>query len=240
MSYKEKLGKFHSKAYSGFTPEELQTFGVKNKGGEFIRKTPSFDGETFDSFLKAAKKPADENTQARGAMTEQRLKSTAFFRDDPDFIYRFYDDPKKAKILATFTNAGISEEQLPGLARQAGVKNVNKAKEAKKMLQVYLANQGLRSPKEDTDKVKPKKRQPFMYTQDPNRGNPAVSAKTEQAQERLNQQPVSLYDEQQTVNDNPVEPAQFRDDYIKRNFMSTGRSRPNRMLAMYNAMNEVA
>ena len=239
MSYKEKLGKFHSKAYGGFTPEELQTFGVKDKGGEFIRRTPSFDGETFDSFLKAAKKPADENTQARGAMTEQYLKNSAFFNDDPDFIYRFYDDPKKAKILDTFTKAGISEEQLPGLARQAGVKNLNKAKEARKMLQQHLANQGVRSPKDDTDKVKPK-REPFTYTQDPNRDNPAVSTKTSQAQERLSQPLVSLYDEQQTVNDNPVKPAQFRDDYIKRNFMSTGRSRPNRMLAMYNAMNEVA
>ena len=61
MSNKERLGKFHSKVFKGFSPDELRTFGVKDKGeGKFIRKTPSFDGETFDEFLRQAEMPREQ------------------------------------------------------------------------------------------------------------------------------------------------------------------------------------
>lgn len=243
MSNKERLGKFHSKVFKGFSPDELRTFGVKDKGeGKFIRKTPSFDGETFDEFLRQAEMPRDTDPGDSGRPSRGReyLLNSKFYKDNPDFKYNYFDDPKKAKLLDTFTQAGIPQEEMIGLAREAGIKNLNKPKEARQMLQVYLDRQGIGASKTDEKDERPN-RNPPNYIQDPNRDIPAVSSETSAAQARLDKPLASLYNEQESFGNNPVQPAQFRDDYIKRNFMSKEkRAKPNKMLAMYNAMNEVA
>ena len=240
MANKERLGDFHTKVFKGFSPDELRTFGVKGKGeGEFIRKTPSFDGDTFDEFVRQATQSREESESGRGFNSDY-LKNSKYFRDNPDLAYRLYEDPKKAKLLDTFTKAGIPQEEMIGLAREAGIKNLNKPKEARQMLQVYLDRRGISASKDDDDKVERKGNTP-KYIPDPNRDIPAVSSQTSAAQARLDKPLASLYNEQESFGNNPVQPAQFRDDYIKRNFMSKEkRAKPNKMLAMYNAMNEVA
>ena len=241
MANKERLGDFHTKVFKGFSPDELRTFGVKGKGeGEFIRKTPSFDGDTFDEFVRQATQSREGSESGRGSVSSDYLKNSKYFRDNPDLAYRLYEDPKKAKLLDTFTKAGIPQEEMIGLAREAGIKNLNKPKEARQMLQVYLDRRGIGASKDDDDKVERKGNTP-KYIPDPNRDIPAVSSQTSAAQARLDKPLASLYSQQESFDNNPVQPAQFRDDYIKRNFMSKEkRAKPNKMLAMYNAMNEVA
>ena len=240
MANKERLGDFHTKVFKGFSPDELRTFGVKGKGeGEFIRKTPSFDGDTFDEFVRQATQSREGSESGRGFNSDY-LKNSKYFRDNPDLAYRLYEDPKKAKLLDTFTKAGIPQEEMIGLAREAGIKNLNKPKEARQMLQVYLDRQGIGASKTDEKDERPN-RNPPNYIQDPNRDIPAVSSETSAAQARLDKPLASLYSQQESFDNNPVQPSQFRDDYIKRNFMSKEkRAKPNKMLAMYNAMNEVA
>lgn len=247
MAFKEVLPDYLAKAYKNLSKDELKEFGIKKKGDKkFVQKGASFDGDSFDEFLNRAEE--QRTFRFEGSRPNAQSYDDSFFaladkatgrKPDPRLKYA---NPGAAKLLETFTTAGIPKEEIPSLAREAGISNFNKPKEASKMLKAYLdkhtsqkeldtALSEFEAPKSDDARDRPFVREDLDFNKD----LPPMSEKVVAAQERLDNPLIPLYDGQKN---SPA--GEYRNNFITQNFLGDNGLRPNRMLGLYNAMNSLA
>ena len=252
MAFKEVLPDYLAKVYKHLDKNELKEFGVKKKDDDkFVQKGASFDGDSFGEFLKRAEEQRTFNRNGN-AGTDTSYDDSFFALADkvtgkkPNIALK-YANPEAAALLEPFATAGIPKEEIPSLAREAGISNFNKPKEAAQMLKSYLnkhtsqkelddALSNFEAPERDEPSDRPFVREDL----DPNRDLPPISEKVIAAQERLDNPLIPLYEGQDDLRDDPKYAGEYRDHFITQNFLGENGLQPNRMLGLYNAMNALS
>lgn len=231
---KDFLSDYESKAFKGLSDEELAEFGIKKKDGKFKQKEFSVDGKPFAQWLAEAEAPKMRHGK------DGQMHEVIDYRTGEAMPA----NERYAEMLNVFKRAGVPTEEIPNVARQTNVRNFSTdkdgQKEAQDMLKTYLDKHTSQKELEKAVKEKaPAKREPIdrpVIREDLNEDLNPISQTVIEAQERLDNPLIPLYEGQDELRDNPEEAARYKDHFIVQKFYNTG---TDKMAALYNAMNAV-
>lgn len=129
MAYKRFLSGSELDYVQGLSEKERKELGYKQNDRGYFQKMPSFDGKSLEDFLSSDHRYFDSFENDRGRVSsqdERQMLADAMAGTGP-----------RANFFAPLRAHGIGIDELPSLARSAGITNVNSPND---LIQIKLEN----------------------------------------------------------------------------------------------------
>lgn len=135
MAYKRYLTGTEREYAKGLEPDEFKELGYKeNKKGKLFQKTPTFDGKPLDQYLATDHDYYDDMRSGVTSLGRGRTKTPISYHTDA-----MVGVGPRADFLGPLHAHGISISDMPSLAREAELVNVNSMSDLEQIIAAHNA-----------------------------------------------------------------------------------------------------